>query len=43
MGAPAMKRLCCLATLLTLLISFSEIRAQEIGDTQNGLTWTQRP
>ena len=36
-----MKRLCCLVTVLPLLISFS-LHAQEIGDTQNGLAWAQQ-
>jgi mono/diheme cytochrome c family protein len=42
MGAPAMKRLCWLVTVLPLLISFSQVHAQEIGDTQNGLAWAQQ-
>jgi mono/diheme cytochrome c family protein len=37
-----MKRLCWLVTVLALLISFSELHAQEIGDTQNGLAWAQQ-
>jgi mono/diheme cytochrome c family protein len=37
-----MKHLCCLATPLALLISFSEVHAQEIGDTQNGLARAQQ-
>jgi mono/diheme cytochrome c family protein len=37
-----MKRLCCLATLLTFSIAGSEGYAQEIGDTQNGLAWAQQ-
>jgi mono/diheme cytochrome c family protein len=41
-GSASMKRSCCLAILLTLSISFNEIRAQEIGDTQNGLAWAQQ-
>ena len=37
-----MKRLCCLVTVLPLLISFSQVHAQEIGDTQNGLASAQQ-
>jgi mono/diheme cytochrome c family protein len=35
-----MERLICLVTFLAL--SVSEVHAQEIGDTQNGLTWAQQ-
>jgi mono/diheme cytochrome c family protein len=37
-----MKRSCCLVTVLPFLISFSQLHAQEIGDTQNGLALSQQ-
>jgi mono/diheme cytochrome c family protein len=37
-----MKRLGCLATLLALSVPVSIVRAQEIGDTQNGLALSQQ-
>ena len=37
-----MKRVCWLVTVLPLLISFSQVHAQEIGDGQNGLAWAQQ-
>jgi hypothetical protein len=42
MGVPGMKRLCWLVTVLPFLISFSQVHAQPIGDTQNGLAWAQQ-
>ena len=37
-----MKRLGFLVTVLAFLISFHQVRAQEIGDTQNGLALAQQ-